>query len=227
MIFDLSNTTEFPDPRYGDDSGFYAVGGDIEPERVAKAYPLGIFPYYAYKTERICWWAPKRRFVIKPEDIHISHSMRNLINKKRYRCTIDQDFVGVLAGCACVDDRIEEINAWLGPELIDTWMRLHDMGNAKSVEVWEGDKLVGGLYGFVCGKAFLGDSMFSLEPSASKLALIHLAEFMKKNGGSFIDCQLETPHLASMGAKYISYEEFLCATSAPDSINWDFTTSTL
>lgn len=221
MIFDLNRTDEFPDPRFGNSDGFYAVGGDISPERLAKAYPLGIFPYYAFKTERIIWWAPQKRFVIVPSEIHISHSMRNMINKKRYRCTINQDFAGVLSGCACVDGRIEEDNAWLGPELLDTWMQLHDMGYAKSVEVWEGDELVGGLYGFVHGGCFMGDSMFSVVPSASKLALIHLAKHMESQGGHFIDCQLETEHLKSMGAKYISYEDFLLKTKDKTEIKWE------
>ena len=156
MIFDLTHTDEFPDPRYGDQSGFYAVGGELSPERLAKAYPMGIFPYFAYKLERICWWAPHERFVIYPSEIHVSHSMRNMMNKGRYRCTIGEDFAGVLAGCATIDGRIDEDNAWLGPELIDIWMDLHDMGHAQSVEVWDGDELVGGLYGFVCGAASLG-----------------------------------------------------------------------
>ena len=220
MIFDLTYSPDFPDPRYGNESGFYAVGGEITPERLAMAYPKGIFPYYAYKEERICWWAPQKRFVIFPHKIHVSHSMRNLMNKGELRCTINQDFAGVLAGCACIDGRMEEDNAWLGPELIDVWMRLYDMGLAKSVEVWKGEELVGGLYGFVSGKAFLGDSMFSLEPSASKLALIHLARHIEAQNGAFIDCQLETPHLRSMGAEYISYEEFLRQTDGPSSINW-------
>jgi leucyl/phenylalanyl-tRNA--protein transferase len=220
MIFDLTYTDEFPDPRYGNESGFYAVGGEITPERLAKAYPMGIFPYFAYKLERIAWWAPQKRFVIAPSEIHISHSMRNMMNKRKYECTIGEAFDGVLTGCACIDGRIEEENAWLGPELIDTWMSLYEMGHAQSVEVWEGDDLVGGLYGFVCGKCFLGDSMFSVIPGASKLALIHLARYMEKQGGLFIDCQLETPHLKSMGAKYISYDEFLKGTFSETEINW-------
>lgn len=214
MIFDLTHSTDFPDPRYGNRSGFYAVGGEITPERLANAYPLGIFPYYAYKEEQICWWAPQKRFVIYPSEIHISHSMRNLMNKGKLHCTINQDFAGVLTGCACIDGRIEEDNAWLGPELIDTWMELHDMGLAKSVEVWEDGDLVGGLYGFACGRCFIGDSMFSVVPSASKLAMIHLAGHMERQGGSFIDCQLETPHLKSMGARYITYDEYLKETQA-------------
>lgn len=146
--------------------------------------------------------------------------MRNMMNKRKYHCTIDEDFAGVLAMCACIDGRIEEENAWLGPELIDIWMKLHDMGHAKSVEVWEGDELVGGLYGFVTGGCFLGDSMFSIVPGASKLALIHLARHMEARGGRFIDCQLETPHLRSMGARYITYDEFLEATGQDMKIEW-------
>ena len=216
MIFQLDNTTEFPDPRYGNDDGFYAVGGEITPERLSKAYPMGIFPYFSFRHEPIIWWAPQERFVIASDAIHISHSMRNMINKRRYRCTVNEAFADVLAGCACTDDRIDEDNAWLGPELLDTWMLLNEEGHAKSVEVWDGDELVGGLYGFVCGRAFIGDSMFSLVPSASKLALIHLAQHISNQGGGIIDCQLETPHLKSMGARYISYEEYLSYTLSPE-----------
>ena len=221
MIFQLDHTTDFPDPRYGNQEGFYAVGGEVTPERLAKAYPLGIFPYFAFRYRPVIWWAPQERFVIFPNEIHVSHSMRNLMNKKRFHCTINQAFPEVLASCADTDDRIDEDNAWLGPELMDTWMELHDAGLAKSVEVWEGEDLVGGLYGFVNNGCFMGDSMFSLEPSASKLALIHLVRHMEKNGGQFIDCQLETPHLKSMGARYISYDEFLEKSLNSEPIEWD------
>lgn len=220
MIFQLDHTTEFPDPRYGHASGFYAVGGEITPERLAKAYPMGIFPYFAFRLEPIIWWAPQERFVIHADKIHVSHSMRNMINRHRYRCTINEAFADVIAGCACTDNRIDEDNAWLGPDLLDTWMRLNDDGYAKSVEVWDGDELVGGLYGFVSGRAFIGDSMFSLVPSASKLALIHLARHIQSQGGGIIDCQLETQHLKSMGARYISYDDYLSSTLSPDDILW-------
>lgn len=220
MIFQLDRTDSFPDPRYGNKDGFYAVGGEITPERLAKAYPMGIFPYFAFRHEPVIWWAPQERFVIHSDEIHVSHSMRNMINKRKYRCTINEAFADVLAGCACTDDRIEEDNAWLGPDLLDTWMLLNEDGHAKSVEVWDGDELVGGLYGFVCGRAFIGDSMFSLVPSSSKLAQIHLARYMQANGGGIIDCQLETSHLKSMGACYISYDAYLDYTLASDKIPW-------
>ena len=221
MIFQLDNCSDFPDPRYGNEDGFYAVGGEITPERLAAAYPMGIFPYFAFRYRPVIWWAPQERFVIFPERVHVSHSMRNLMNKKRFHCTINTAFPEVIACCADTDDRIDEDNAWLGPELLDTWMQLHDMGLAKSVEVWEGEDLVGGLYGFVCGRAFIGDSMFSLEPSASKLALIHLARYMQEQGGGIIDCQLETPHLKSMGGQYISYDQYLDFTGSDEKIVWD------
>ena len=220
MIFQLDRCTDFPDPRYGNVDGFYAVDGEVTPERLAAAYPLGIFPYFAFRYRPVIWWAPQERFVIFPEEVHVSHSMRNLMNKKRFHCTINEAFPEVIASCVDTDDRIDEDNAWLGPELLDTWMELHDMGHAKSVEVWEGEDLVGGLYGFVCGHAFIGDSMFSLEPSASKLALIHLARYMQAQGGGIIDCQLETPHLKSMGGRYISYDEYLEYTHSTDMIPW-------
>ena len=220
MIFQLDHTDTFPDPRYGNADGFYAVGGEITPERLAKAYPMGIFPYFAFRHELVIWWAPLKRFVIHSDEIHISHSMRNMMNKRRYRCTINEAFADVLAGCACTDDRIEESNAWLGPDLLDTWMVLNEDGYAKSVEVWDGDELVGGLYGFVSGRAFIGDSMFSLVPSASKLALIHLARHIEAQGGGIIDCQLETAHLKSMGARYITFDDYLSRTLAPDQIRW-------
>ena len=209
MIFQLDHATEFPDPRYGNKDGFYAVGGKISPESLAKAYPMGIFPYYAFRREPVIWWAPQERFVIFPNEIHVSHSMRNMMNKNRYRCTINEAFPEVIAGCACTDKRIEDEDAWLGPDLVDIWLELNEMELAKSVEVWEDDVLVGGLYGFTCGRAFIGDSMFSLVPNASKLAMIHLARHMEAMGGGIIDCQLETPHLKSMGARYISYDEYL------------------
>lgn len=220
MIFDLSRCNDFPDPRYGNADGFYAVGGTVSPESLAKAYPLGIFPYFEFRQEPVIWWAPQERFVIHSGKIHISHSMRNMINKRRYRCTINEAFADVVAGCACIDGRIDESNAWLGPDLMETWISLNGSGHAKSVEVWDGDELVGGLYGFTCGRSFIGDSMFSIAPGASKLALIHLAGHIESQGGGIIDCQLETPHLKSMGGEYITYEEYLSFTLSDRKLEW-------
>ncbi|MBR3399584.1 MAG: leucyl/phenylalanyl-tRNA--protein transferase, partial [Prevotella sp.] len=153
------------------------------------------------------WYCPHQRFVIFPDEIHISHSMRQLLRRGTYRMTINEDFDGVISNCS--ELRIEESGAWLGPDMISAYTQLHDQGFAFSVETWQDDRLVGGLYGVNIGRAFFGESMFSLAPSASKAALIHLAHFMKEHGGTMIDCQLETPHLRSMGGRFISYKEYM------------------
>jgi leucyl/phenylalanyl-tRNA--protein transferase len=213
MVYQLDDELWFPDPHYGDDDGCIAVGGDLSVDRLLLAYSNGIFPWYPYYYEEAVWYCPMQRFVIFPEEIHVSHSMRTLMNKDRYRMSINEDFEGVINNCS--ELRIEENGAWLGPAMIEAYTELHRQGFAASVEVWEKpgegteERLVGGLYGVTIGRAFFGESMFSLVPSASKLALIHLAQTMKKTGGRIIDCQFHTPHLESMGGRYISYEEYM------------------
>lgn len=211
MVFELdADEIWFPDPSLGEKDGMLAYGGDLSTERLIMAYANGIFPWYAYDSEcPILWYCPLNRFVIFPKEIHISHSMRTLINKHAYQVTWDRDFDGVIQGCATVSERQKQFGAWLGPDMIEAFTRLHREGIAHSVEVWDGDKLVGGLYGVRTGNAFCGESMFSLVPSASKLALIFLARKMEAEGVAFIDCQLHTPHLASMGGKYIPYEQYM------------------
>ena len=221
MIVFLEKDERLPDPLLPRRNDTLAFSQDLTAERMIEAYPQGIFPYFAYKDKFVRWCAPRERYVIFPDEIHISHSMRNIMNRNIYRVTINENFEEVIWACAKVDGRIFEDGAWLGPELIKIWIELHRRGYAKSVEVWnEDNELVGGLYGFVCGRAFIGDSMFSLVPSASKLAMIHLARHMQSQGGGIIDCQLETSHLKSMGARYISYEEYLKSTQSPDEITW-------
>jgi leucyl/phenylalanyl-tRNA--protein transferase len=150
-----------------------------------------------------------KRFVIFPSEIHVSHSMQQLLRKQELQTTINQDFDGVIRGCATAQDRNQEEGAWLGPDIIKAYTEMHRQGFAVSVEVWREEELVGGLYGITLGKAFFGESMFSLVPNASKLALIYLARTFDSLGGKLIDCQFETPHLRSMGGHYISYEEYL------------------
>ncbi len=208
MIFALDEEIAFPDPRLGESDGLLAIGGDLSIDRLLLAYSYGIFPWYSFRdTEEPYWYCPMERFVIFPEEIHISHSMRNLINKKKYRLTINQDFEGVIRECGRL--RIDQEGAWLGEKMTEAYTRLYEQGFAASVEVWDGDKLVGGLYGVSIGNSFFGESMFSLVSGASKLALIHLAKILGENGGKLIDCQFETPHLKSMGGRYISYEDYL------------------
>lgn len=213
MIFRIDETTPFPtfpDPRYGDEDGLFAIGGDLSIDRLLLACCHGIFPWYSFRDQpEILWYCPMQRFVIFPDEIHVSHSMRTLMNKGKYSMSINKDFESVIRSCSKL--RIEEEGAWLGEEMIAAYSELHRQGFAASVEVWDDatDQLVGGLYGVTIGKVFVGESMFSLVPSASKLALIFLARFMKQNGGKLIDCQLETSHLRSMGGKFISYDEYM------------------
>lgn len=211
MVWRLTNDpTLFPDPHYGEDDGLIAVGGDLSPERLANAYCNGIFPWYGFKEHNeILWYCPLDRFVIFPSEIHISHSMRQLINKGTYRVSINRDFDQVIENCSRADGRYDQEGAWLGDDMIKAYREMHRLHLAASVEVWDNDgRLIGGLYGINIGSNFFGESMFSLVPSASKLALIHLAHVLEPLGG-IIDCQFETPHLKSMGGRHISYEEYM------------------
>jgi len=211
MYFELSDDIIFPDPRLilGEHQSetLYALGGDYQPKRVLEAARWGIFPWSPFRSPIKSWHCPAERFVIFPNEIHISHSMRQLIKKGTYRLSVDEDFEGVINGCA--EFRIDSDGAWLGGDLIDAVIELHKQGHAHSVEVWDGEKLVGGLYGELVDGIFFGESMFSRVPSGSKLALIHLAKLMQEKGYLFIDCQMPTDHLKSMGGRTISYDEYL------------------
>lgn len=210
MVFELNkDDLSFPDLRLDESDGLIAMGGDLSPDRLILAYSYGIFPWFSFRDcEEPLWFCPMQRFVIFPEEIHISHSMRTLINKNRYEVTFNLDFDGVIRGCS--EMRYDMDGAWLGEDMIAAYTELHRRGFAASVEVWDDEDLVGGLYGVVVGNGFIGESMFSRVPSASKLALIGLASRLAgTGGGAIIDCQLETPHLKSMGGRFIPYEEYL------------------
>ena len=189
-VYQLDKDLWFPDPHLGEDDGLVAVGGDLSVDRLLLAYSNGFFPWFSFKNQQEpLWFCP--------------------INKGRYKLTMNEDFDGVIRGCATAQNRHQEEGAWLGPDIIKAYTELYRQGFAASFEVWDDDRLVGGLYGVNLGNAFFGESMFSLVPSASKLALIHLARIMELLGGQIIDCQLETPHLRSMGGRFIPYEEYL------------------
>lgn len=222
MVFQLSKQIGFPNPRLGEEDGLLAIGGDLSVDRLLLAYSNGIFPWYAFRDEVIQWWCPMQRFVIFPEKIHVSHSMRTLMRKNKYQVSINKAFPEVIRNCGKL--REDQDGAWLGPQIIEAYTRLYEQGFAASVEVWEKsplqfpqgeeigetrDRLVGGLYGVVIGKCFFGESMFSLVPSGSKMALIFLAQKLLEVGGLMIDCQFETAHLKSMGGEYISYDEYM------------------
>ncbi len=224
MIFQLNKSITFPDPHLAEDDGLFAVGGDLSVDRLLLAYSNGIFPWYSFRDQpQILWYCPMKRFVIFPDKIHISHSMRTLLNKDEYSVSINNDFDGVIDNCSKL--RYDEEGAWLGKDMIKAYTELYRQGFAASVEVWDKEgKLVGGLYGVSIGPAFFGESMFSLVPSASKIALIFLAKYFQQCGGKLIDCQFETSHLKSMGGEYISYDEYMdiirqtddTASAAPD-----------
>ena len=224
-VYQLDEGLWFPNPKYGEPDGLFAVGGDLSVNRLLLAYSHGIFPWFAYQVyNEPHWYCPMERFVIFPKEIHISHSMKQLMRQGKYYITIDHDFEGVIKGCSKADCRNTDMGAWLGPQMIRAYTQLHKMGIAHSVEVWEAKetengvhnshRLVGGLYGIDLNGAFFGESMFSLVPSASKLALIHLARHLEKKGYSFIDCQFETPHLRSMGGRHIPYDEYMAMLNA-------------
>ena len=221
MVFQLDEHLWFPDPHYGDPDGCIAVGGDLSVDRLLLAYQNGIFPWYAFRHSDIEWYCPMQRFVIFPDEIHISHSMRTLMNKGKFRVGIGEVFGSVIN--TCCDLRIDEENAWLGEEMKEAYKELHRQGFATSVAVWEilekpipllygqqiTERFVGGLYGVTIGNSFFGESMCSLVPNASKLALIHLAQAMQQKGSGLIDCQFETAHLKSMGGRYIPYDDYM------------------
>ncbi|MBO4850172.1 MAG: leucyl/phenylalanyl-tRNA--protein transferase [Prevotella sp.] len=209
MVFQLTEEIGFPDPRLGEPDGLFAVGGDLSTERLILAYAHGIFPWFAWRQGQIQWFCPMQRFVIFPEEIHVSHSMRTLLRKEKYTVSINKDFSQVIRCCSTTDKRNDNEYAWLGEDMIQAYTRLHEKGFAASVEVWEGEQLVGGLYGVTIGHGFIGESMFSHVPNGSKVALIYLAAFLRYNGGTLIDCQIENPHLKSMGGRYIDYDHYL------------------
>lgn len=218
-VYQLNDDLWFPDPHLGEANGLVAIGGDLSVNRLLLAYRNGFFPWFSYHHgKEPQWYCPLDRYVIFPNEIHISHSMKQLLRKKKYVVTVNEDFQGVIERCSTVNGRNNECGAWLGPDMIKAYTELNRLGYAISVEVWQrkdgsdvldGRKLVGGLYGVAIRNAFFGESMFSLVPNASKLALVFLAEQLANIGGLFIDCQFETSHLNSMGGRHISYDDYM------------------
>ncbi|WNO07548.1 leucyl/phenylalanyl-tRNA--protein transferase [Teredinibacter sp. KSP-S5-2] len=188
-------------------NGLLAAGGDLRPARLISAYARGIFPWYS-DNQPILWWSPNPRMVLIPSEIYINRSLKKRIRKKTYKVTVDTQFEQVIRLCAKTP-RKEEDGTWITREMQDAYCELHSMGVAHSAEAWNEDgKLVGGLYGVSLGKVFFGESMFSLEADASKVAFATLVRQLEKWKYSMIDCQVETDHLASFGAKEIDRSQF-------------------
>ena len=204
MIFRLDKRIVFPDPSLAEEDGLLAVGGDLSTNRLLLAYQHGIFPWYNDDTP-ILWYSPHERFVLFPDELKISKSMRQVLRSNRFRVTFDQNFAEVINACSAID-RKGQGGTWITTDMKNAYIRLHREGHGHSVEVWENEQLVGGLYGVKVGCIFCGESMFSKAGNASKVALISLC-----NSGNYklIDCQVYTGHLESMGAKMISRVEYL------------------
>ena len=205
-MFFLSDKIEFPEVHFADQNGMLAVGGDLTIPRLKLAYESGIFPWYS-SGEPILWFSPDPRMVLYPEDLKITKSMKQVLKSHRFRISYNEAFTEVIVHCKTIDRSSQgESGTWITNEMKEAYIALHHAGIAKSIEVWEGKELVGGLYGVEIGKVFCGESMFSKVSNASKLALIHL---VRENHYSLIDCQVYNPHLASLGAMEINRAKFL------------------
>ncbi len=200
----LSDELWFPPVEEAEEIGLLAAGGDLSPQRLLLAYSLGIFPWYN-PGEPILWWSPDPRCVLFPDKIHISKSLRKVLNRHEFRVTFDSDFSAVIDCCRQV--RADQ-GTWITPEMYDAYVELHRLGFAHSVECWKGEDLVGGLYGVSLGTVFFGESMFSLRPNASKVALVILCQQLSKLGFRLIDCQQSSEHLLSLGANEIGRDYF-------------------
>ncbi|MCD6111942.1 MAG: leucyl/phenylalanyl-tRNA--protein transferase [Bacteroidales bacterium] len=206
-VYQLIKEIIFPLPEYAETNGLLAIGGDLCSERLLLAYSNGIFPWYS-KDEPILWWSPDPRLVLLPENFKVSKSLRLLIKKNLFTVKFDTNFFEVIKKCADVV-RTGQDDTWITNEMIDAYTNLHNLGFAHSVETYYNDKLVGGLYGISIGKAFFGESMYHTTTDASKVALFFLVEKLKKWNFDFIDAQMKTSHLISLGAKEISRKEYL------------------
>lgn len=190
-----------------DPNGLLCAGGDLSPRRLIEAYQRGIFPWYS-NGDPILWWSPDPRMVLFPADFRVSRSLRRILRAGRFAVRLDSSFSAVIHACAATA-RAGQRGTWITGEMQLAYQRLFRLGIAHSVETWDGERLVGGLYGLAIGRAFFGESMFSLVSNASKVAAAHLARFLEAEGYGMIDCQMSTGHLASLGAREIPREVFV------------------
>lgn len=205
-VFRLTKEIIFPDAEFSEEDGLLAIGGDLSLERLIVAYCNGIFPWYN-EGEPILWWCPKPRFIIIPEEVKISKSMKKIIKKREFKVTFNNDFEGVISNCKSIRE-INNEGTWISDDMKNAYINLFNNGYAMSVETYMGEELVGGLYGVKIGKCFFGESMFSKVSNASKIALIKLAEKLNNEDFIFIDCQMQTKHLESMGGKFVEWSIF-------------------
>jgi leucyl/phenylalanyl-tRNA--protein transferase len=206
-VYELSDEAIFPRPEEAEESGLLAVGGDLRPERLLLAYSMGIFPWYS-QGQPILWFSPDPRMVLQPEHLHVSKSLRKQIASGRYEVRFDTAFARVVRACAEVP-RPDQEGTWITWEMEQAYIKLQELGFAHSVEAWEGETLVGGLYGVSLGDCFFGESMFSLRADASKVAFVTLANQLASWGIELIDCQVHTDHLERFGAEEWPRAKFL------------------
>ena len=203
----LGKELVFPPVGMASSEGILAFGGDLRPERLMLAYRSGIFPWYN-EGEPIIWYSPEERMVLFPHELRISKSMRQVMRNNTFRITSNSAFEQVIDQCQN-SPREDQLGTWITNDMRQAYLKLHELGFAKSIEVWRDEELVGGLYGIDLGHVFCGESMFSKESNTSKLAFIHLVQLLEKEKYKLIDCQVYTEHLESLGAREISREEFV------------------
>ncbi|MDR0633760.1 MAG: leucyl/phenylalanyl-tRNA--protein transferase [Azoarcus sp.] len=205
----LDDPADFPpaSSALDDPSGLVAAGGKLSPEWLLAAYRRGIFPWFN-EGDPILWWSPDPRLVLFPREIRLHRSLRRVLRQRRFEVRIDTAFPAVVAACAA--PRKSGDGTWIVPAMQAAYGKMHELGHAHSVECWREGRLAGGLYGLALGRVFFGESMFSLETNASKIALVHLARLLEVKGFAMIDCQMTTSHLLSLGAREISRTDF-CA----------------
>ncbi len=206
-MYHVTEALYFPAVETASPEGILAFGGDLSPERLLLAYRSGIFPWFE-AGEPILWWSPNPRMVLFLDELKVSKSMRNILNRAIFKVTFNQDFKAVISNCQNVK-RDGQNGTWITNEMIEAYCKLHELGIAKSVEVWKDDKLVGGLYGIDLGHVFCGESMFSLESNASKVAFISLVNQLKSEKYQILDCQVYNEHLESLGCREINRDDFI------------------
>jgi leucyl/phenylalanyl-tRNA--protein transferase len=206
-VFLLSDKVAFPPPHFATPEGLLAVGGDLSQERLLCAYRTGIFPWYS-EDEPILWWSPDPRLILYPSTLHVSRTLKKILNKKVFTVTIDRAFEEVITACAQTRLQNRE-GTWIVDDIHDAYCRLHLSGYAHSVETWKDGRLVGGLYGVSLGRCFFGESMFSRVDNASSIALVALVRYLEALSFDFIDCQVTTAHLKRFGACEIPRSRFL------------------
>lgn len=206
-MYFLTKELFFPPVDEASYDGILAVGGDLSIDRLLLAYNNGIFPWFD-ADDPILWWSPSERMVIDPNNYKVSKSLRNIINRNIFKVTFNKDFKSVIENCQQIDRKGQD-GTWISDDIIESYTKLHELGKAKSVEVWQNNELVGGLYGIDLGHVFCGESMFSKVPNASKVAFVKLIEFLKENNYKLLDCQVHNDHLEKLGAFEISRESFM------------------